>query len=176
MEDLQCEASLITEIVNNLCLPSTSACKHMCILWYCVLNEATGIFSLIGWKHCSTADVPPVWVLNQCCRATPGRDLRQKLCLRFQSPCLDLQKVKGSFHKCVGTSLGICLKCNVLSTPLVCIISFSGRQTTYMFIIKSHWGNWGFAISWHLLICQTSEKNKHLSDSYSICLCWGSKS
>lgn len=31
MEDLQCDAPLITEIVNNLCLPSTSAYKHVCI-------------------------------------------------------------------------------------------------------------------------------------------------
>lgn len=31
MEDLQCEAPLITEIVNNLCLSSTSAYRHVCI-------------------------------------------------------------------------------------------------------------------------------------------------
>lgn len=31
MEDLQCEAPLITEIVNNLRLSSTSAYKHVCI-------------------------------------------------------------------------------------------------------------------------------------------------
>lgn len=43
MEDLQCEAPLITEIVNNLCLPSTSAYKHVCI--FCtVFSEATRIF------------------------------------------------------------------------------------------------------------------------------------